>query len=156
MRINKYTTHKGEENLPCLVKEFSCNYTTEKNLNTPQKIVNMLNDVFKLNKQTEENLYMLCLDAKCNLQGIFEVSRGTVNTSVASPREIYMKALLCGATHIVITHNHPSGDTTPSLEDVNVTRRIKEVGQLLNLKLLDHIIIGDDYYSFKENENIIS
>lgn len=152
MRINKYTTHKGDENLPILVKEFSKNYTQESTLTSPEKIATMMKAIFQMDKQTEEMMYMICFDTKQHVQGIFEISRGTVNASFCSPREIFMKALLCGAVNIVLVHNHPSGISNPSNEDVQITKRIKECGELLKIILLDHIIIADDYYSFKENE----
>lgn len=154
MRINKYTTLKGSENLPELVKESSVNYPAYKSLNEPEKIYNMMCDVFHSNRQTEEICHMLCLDSKLNLTGIFEISRGTVNYSVVQPREVFMKALLCGATGIILTHNHPSGDTEPSQNDKRVTRQIKECGEMLGVTLFDHIIVGDGYYSFNEAEII--
>lgn len=65
-----------------------------------------------------------------------------------------MKALLCGAVSIIVVHNHPSGDAAPSKEDINVTKRIKKAGEVIGIGLLDHIIIGDGYYSFLENDLI--
>ena len=153
MRINKYTTLKGKDNIPELVKDFSVNYSCEKLLH-PDEITEMMNDIFKANKQTEEICHILCLNQKMKVQGIFEVSRGTVNSSCLNPREIFMKALLCGAVSIIVVHNHPSGDTAPSKEDINVTKRIKKAGEIIGIGLLDHIIIGDGYYSFLENDLI--
>lgn len=74
----------------------------------------MLNTVFRLNRPTEEYMYMLALDNKCELLGVFEVAHGTVNATLYNLREIFICALLCGASCIVLTHNHPSGDTTLS------------------------------------------
>lgn len=153
MRINKYTTLKGKDNIPELVKDFSVNYSCEKLLH-PDDITEMMNDIFKANKQTEEICHILCFNQKMKVQGIFEVSRGTVNSSCLNPREIFMKALLCGAVSIIVVHNHPSGDTAPSKEDINVTKRIKKAGEIIVIGLLDHIIIGDGYYSFLENDLI--
>ena len=153
MRINKYTTLKGKDNIAELVKDFSWNYSCEKLLH-PDDITEMMNDIFKANKQTEEICHILCLNQKMKVQGIFEVSRGTVNSSCLNPREIFMKALLCGAVSIIVVHNHPSGDTAPSKEDINVTKRIKKAGEIIGIGLLDHIIIGDGYYSFLENDLI--
>lgn len=153
MRINKYTTLKGKDNIPELVKDFSVNYSCEKLLH-PDDITEMMNDIFKANKQTEEICHILCLNQKMKVQWIFEVSRGTVNSSCLNPREIFMKALLCGAVSIIVVHNHPSGDTAPSKEDINVTKRIKKAGEIIGIGLLDHIIIGDGYYSFLENDLI--
>lgn len=93
---------------------------------------------------------MIATDTKQKVLGVFEISHGTVNTSLISPREVFIRALLCGADYIILVHNHPSGNSHPSMEDKKVTERIKECGELMNIKLLDHIIIGDDYYSFQE------
>lgn len=130
----------------------SCNYPAEKSLDSPDKIAKMLCDVFYLHQKTEEYVYMIAMDTKYHLLGVFEVTHGTVNVSLISPREIFMKALLCNAAYIIIAHNHPSTDISPSTEDISATKRIKEVGKLLNIPMLDSIVIGDydRYYSFEE------
>lgn len=151
MRINKYTTLKGKDDIPELVKEVSVNYPRYNSLGNPEDIAEMMNDIFHANKQTEEVCHIICLNQKMKVQGIFEVSRGTVNSSCLNPREIFMKALLCGAVGIIVTHNHPSGDVSPSTEDINVTKRIKQAGEIIGIGLLDHIIIGESYYSFLSN-----
>lgn len=74
------------------------------------------------------------------------VSRGTVNASCATPREIYIEALRFRACGIILLHNHPSGDPAPSREDCLFTERIREAGSLMGVPLLDHIIIGDNSY----------
>ncbi|RYZ83043.1 MAG: hypothetical protein EOP06_20655 [Proteobacteria bacterium] len=79
------------------------------------------------------------------------ISTGTANAAMVSPREIFQRALSVGAVSLVLSHNHPSGQVTPSQEDCQVTTKIKEAGQLLNIKLLDHVIISDsDCYSFQD------
>ena len=79
------------------------------------------------------------------------ISQGTVNVSVVSPREIFIEAVKHHAVSLVMIHNHPSGDPAPSREDINLTKRVKEAGELLGIRLLDHIIIGDNcYISLKE------
>ena len=119
------------------------------------KRVIMINTIYNASVLTEEYMWMIALDTKCNPIGIFEISHGTVNASLISPREIFMRLCLCGATNFVLIHNHPSGDITPSKEDINVTTQMKEAGKLMNINLLDHIIVGDIYYSFRENNNVI-
>lgn len=109
-----------------------------------------MNQLFDLQNMSKEYLYMVTFNNKCDLTGVFEISYGTVNSSIASPREIFNKALLVGAVNIVLVHNHPSGDVEASIEDILFTKRIKNSGQLLNVELLDHIIIGANYTSFKE------
>ena len=91
-------------------------------------------------------------DAKSNLLGDEIISVGTVTNSLVSPREIFLKALEYHAVHIVLLHNHPSGDPTPSESDIHVTSRMMESGNILGIALADHIIIGDNrYISFREN-----
>jgi DNA repair protein RadC len=107
----------------------------------------------ELRHKDNENLIMLALNTKSALIDEFLVSKGTVNASIASPREIFVDALKVKAVSIILIHNHPSGDPTPSREDKIVTRRIKEAGDIIGISLIDHIIIGDNnYISFKEKE----
>ena len=155
MRITKYNTKiNSETRKPYLVKDVSVNYP-QKSLHSPGLIVDAMNEIFDIKNMSEEYLYLLTRDCKAKLIGIFEVLHGTVNTSVASNREIFMKALLAGASNIVLVHNHPSGDCEPSKEDYNVTRCVKQASTILGINLLDHIVIGDGcFFSFKENEDI--
>ena len=79
------------------------------------------------------------------------LSTGTINSSLVSPREVFVEALGCDAISVVLIHNHPSGDPEPSLEDIAISKRIKGLGDELGIRLLDHIIIGDmRYVSLKE------
>lgn len=154
MRITKYNTILNADRLPVLVKEFSKNYLDEQQLNSPMKIVKMMNFVYNTENLTEEFLWALCFDTKYHLKGIFEISHGLMDASLASPREVFQKLCLLGAHSFVLVHNHPSGDTTPSKEDKKITERFKECGELMNITLLDHIIIGEDYYSFLNNNKL--
>lgn len=150
MRITKYRAELNEDQHNILVKEKSCNCPVD-SLSNLQAITQMLNSVFRLNRQAEEYVYMIALNTKNKPLGVFEISHGTVNQSLCNPREIFVKALLCGAAGIVLAHNHPSGDTTPSKEDVTVYRRIREASEILGVNLLDNIVIGNGYFSFIEN-----
>lgn len=99
-----------------------------------------------------EQVMLLLLDTKCHRIKDFMISKGTVNAAMAEPREVYRKALQYGAVTIVLLHNHPSGDVTPSKADETLTRRLVEVGKLVGIPLVDHIIIGNNaYMSFREN-----
>lgn len=93
-----------------------------------------------------ETLVAVLLDSKNGVIGIHTVSVGDVGSSIAHPREIFKAAVIAGAVSIILGHNHPSGDPTPSREDVAVTKRIKEAGDILGIELCDHIIIGDETY----------
>ena len=99
----------------------------------------------------KEILKLLLLNTRARLIGEINVSTGTVDTALVSPRELFMEALQRNAVSIILLHNHPSGDPTPSLADVQITRRIYEAGALIGIELLDHIIIGDNcFVSMKE------
>lgn len=93
-----------------------------------------------------ERLLVVMLNTKHRFLGDFELSKGTVNASMASPREAFIEALRTGAVYIILLHNHPSGDPTPSREDVVTTKRMKEAGNIIGINLIDHIIIGDNKY----------
>jgi len=98
-----------------------------------------------------ERLMLIMLDTKSRLIKDVILSMGTVNASLVSPRELFIEALRAGAVNIILLHNHPSGDCTPSREDIILTKQIRKCGNLLGIKLLDHIIIGDNIYmSFRE------
>lgn len=99
----------------------------------------------------KEILKLLLLNTRSRLIGEINVSTGTVDTALVSPRELFIEALQRNAVSIILLHNHPSGDPTPSLADVQITRRIYEAGALIGIELLDHIIIGDNcFVSMKE------
>ena len=106
----------------------------------------------KLRHERQEHLVVCMFDSKCRLLAEEVVSKGTVNSSIVPPREIFLLALQKRAVHIVLLHNHPSGVSAPSKEDDEVTRRISECGQMIGIPLSDHIIIGDhNYYSYRES-----
>ena len=106
-----------------------------------------------LRHSKEEILMCAFFDAKCNLLGDLEISKGSVNYAYVSPRDIFRHALDYEAVLFVLIHNHPSGDPTPSKDDIRITNRIEKGSQILELELVDHIIIGDNnYYSFHENK----
>ena len=141
-------TYLSEDRLPVIEKKELCQET--QTLNSPETIFEFLNRYFRLKDRTEEYIYLLAFDKKCHLIGIFELSHGTADGSLISPREVFMKALLCGASGIILAHNHPSGDVTPSKLDIQVMTRIKAAGKMLSVPLLDFLICGECYYSAKE------
>ncbi len=103
----------------------------------------------------KEHFIILMLNTKNFLLGVETVSIGSLNSSIVHPRELFKSAINKSAAAIILAHNHPSGDATPSREDIEVTKRIKSGGQLLGIDVIDHIIIGDNsYYSFKEEKMI--
>lgn len=104
----------------------------------------------------KESLRVILLDTRYHLVRIQEVSLGSVNESIAHPRDVFRPAVLASAYAVIVVHNHPSGDPSPSQADHSLTRRLGEAAELLQIKLLDHIIIGAPaegrlpYFSFKE------
>ena len=144
MRIITYSTKiNRENNLTELVKEKAYNYKTEnKHLDCAEKIASMICDLFELHTTAEEYVYLLSLDTKCRILGIFEVGHGTVNACLLHTREIMIRNLLCGAGTFIVVHNHPSGEVSVSKEDISTTKRLFEAGRLIGIELLDHIIIG--------------
>jgi DNA repair protein RadC len=106
-------------------------------------------ETFKfLQQETKEYFMALHLDGKNRIVCIDQVSVGSLNQSIVSPRETFKTALLSSAAAIILIHNHPTGDPSPSREDLDITRRLKEVGELIGVKVIDHIIIGETYISF--------
>ena len=108
-----------------------------------------------LRHEEQEVLLLLMLNQRGRLLKERYMFKGTVNASVISPREIFVEALAARAVQIILLHNHPSGDASPSQEDLNVTRRIKEAGQLLGIALTDHIIIGEHAYVSLREEHYL-
>lgn len=100
----------------------------------------------------QEQLLAIYLDTKARFIRDEIITKGTVNMSVVSPREIFINAMHLEAVNIILLHNHPSGDPTPSRQDILATKRVAEAGAMLGITLIDHIIIGDNIYtSFKED-----
>jgi len=104
----------------------------------------------------KESLRVILLDTRYHLLRIEEVSLGSINESIAHPRDVFRPAIIFSAYAVIVVHNHPSGDPSPSQTDHSLTRRLSEAAELLQIKLLDHIIIGapeqgrPPYFSFKE------
>lgn len=99
----------------------------------------------------EERFIIVLLDTKNKVITHVEISKGIINASIVHPREVFAPAIRMKANSIICCHNHPSGDPTPSSEDISITNRLRDVGELLGIRLLDHIIIGDNqFYSMKE------
>lgn len=151
MRVVKYKTKLVEGKKVVLEKDLSTNYPEMDNrMNSPETVVKLAKDFLHMHELPEEYMYMLCLNTKLKLNGIFEVSHGNVNSSVVGVREVFQKALLGNAVSIILIHNHPSGDCTPSRQDIEITKRLVEAGNIIGIDVLDHIIIGKEYCSLKE------
>jgi DNA repair protein RadC len=117
-----------------LVKE-----STGEHLRTPKDIFTTCEDLCHL---AQEAFQVLCLNAKNQLINRHLVTLGILNASLVHPREVMRPAIIDGAAAIVLVHNHPSGDPTPSAEDISITRQLIETAKIIDIKLLDHVIIG--------------
>nr|WP_300305091.1 DNA repair protein RadC [uncultured Anaerostipes sp.] len=107
----------------------------------------------KMRHLNREEMILICFNGKNKVIKELRVSVGTVNQTVASPRELFLEALRCEAVSVIMVHNHPSGDPTPSRQDVLTTKRMQEIGDFLGIPLSDHLIIGDgSYVSFREEQ----
>ena len=93
--------------------------------------------------EAAEVFAILCLSTKHRLIAYHEVSRGALDATLVHPREVFKAALLANAAAIILAHNHPSGDPTPSLDDLALTQRLVHVGQIIGIDVLDHVIVGD-------------
>lgn len=135
----------------------SCQVVKERTLSYDFKTVRSPRDCAEIisnfiGSADRENLVVACLDSKNNINALHTVSVGSLNASIVHPREVFKAAILANACSIIVGHNHPSGDTTPSQEDIQITKQLVEAGKILGIQVLDHVIIGDDgdYRSLKE------
>lgn len=108
-----------------------------------------------LRHENQEIMKLAMINSKGKLIGENEISKGTVNASIITPREIFIEALQRQAVAVVAMHNHPSGDPAPSSEDIALTKRIQEAGEIIGIELLDHIIIGNNCYVSLREEGIL-
>ncbi|MDD2489937.1 MAG: DNA repair protein RadC [Bacilli bacterium] len=127
--------------------------TSKINFNNPEKIYKHFKYI--INNNPQEHFYCLYLDNKKRLITKRLLFIGTINISIVHPREIFKYAYLASASAIICVHNHPSGDPEPSDEDIELTKSLVKIGQIQGIKILDHIIIGNNkYYSFYEKKKI--
>ena len=131
-----------------MVKESSFLYQT-RTISSPKDAYEMIKE--QLEGLDREQFIIACLNTKNEPTNISVVSVGTLNKAIVHPREVFKTAILSNAASIMAFHNHPSGDTEPSQQDIQLTNRLYEAGELLGIKLLDHLVIGDGTFtSLKE------
>lgn len=125
---------------------------------TPEKAIAVLKSIVNdlIGNLDRECMAVCAADTKLNPVCVQIVGIGTTNACPYSVPEIFKAALIANATNILLFHNHPSGDPTPSREDIVCTRKIRQAGELLGVRLIDHIIVGSNgaYYSFQESHNM--
>lgn len=135
-----------------LVKESSISYKSRK-INSPADVADLLRDF--IGDPDREMMIVVCLDTKSQPTNISIVSIGTLNSSLVHPRELFKIAILANSNSIIIAHNHPSSDTTPSQEDIQVTKRLVAAGEILGIEILDHVILGDNQYASLKERGVI-
>ena len=141
-----------ENGFPVLVREQEIK-TEIKTIDNQEQIYRLCKEGLQMHKRTEEYAYIIAVNTKGRILGAFEISHGTVNTTIINPREIFVKLLLLGSVCFFMVHTHPSQIVLPSYEDACITKRLQEAGEIVGIELLDHLIIGEDeYYSFKIEE----
>ena len=122
-----------------------------KELTDPKKVYQLIKS--KLKNYHKEHFYIIPIDSRN--WSIAEVSIGSLNASIVHPREVFAEAIKNKAASVIFAHNHPSGDTEPSGEDLAITKRLAEAGKILGIEVVDHIIVGKSkYFSFKEQRLI--
>ncbi|MGL5870171.1 RadC family protein [Clostridium chrysemydis] len=157
MKIKGVKSAKGSQILALgeLFKRFS--YSKAKNkvsrVNSPKDIFNVFKD--EMGTLNQEVLRLVCLNTKNEIIKIKDIFKGGLNSSLVYPREIFNEAIKNNSASIIICHNHPSGDPTPSDEDKKTTIRIKKCGDILGIGLIDHIIISKTNYTSLKEQGIL-
>lgn len=124
-----------------VVKENSILYRNRR-INSPMEAFEIGREI--LQDSDREKLLLCCLNTKNEPTNLNIVSIGSLNSSIVHLREVFKTAILSNSASIILFHNHPSGDPTPSKEDISITKRIKEAGDIIGIKLIDHVIVGDE------------
>lgn len=147
MSVKEYITKINETGNSYLaeVKEHACAAA----LTEPQQCVDFINQAFDAAHLSEEHFYVIATDTKSKPIAVFDVAHGVIDGAYVQPREVLVRLLLCGASSAILLHNHPSGCSDFSKDDLEVTKQMHAAFELIGMKLSDHIIIGrDNYYSF--------
>lgn len=131
----------------------SFNEEVKPKINTPEDVYRLIYP--RVREQKKECFIELCLDTKNQIIKEDTISVGSLNANIVHPREVFKTALAESAAHIIVAHNHPSGDPAPSKEDIEITRKLVETGKIMGIDVLDHVIIGDKrHFSMKEAGHI--
>ncbi len=150
MKLNGVGIAKGATIVAAIELSSRFNIVKAKDkVNSPSKVYELFVD--RVRNLKVENFFSVLLNTKNEVIGIKTISVGTVNKVIVHPRDIFNDAIKNMASSLIVVHNHPSGDSTPSKEDIDITRRLIYVGEIVGIKLIDHIVIGyNNYTSLKE------
>ena len=131
-----------------LVREGS-SHTGKKHVHAPEDVHKIIAAEYA--DAVVETAMMLALDTKNKVIGVFTISTGSLNASIIHPRDVFQRAILVNAASVILVHNHPSGDPTPSPEDVKLTKKLVEAGRAMDITVLDHVICGEgNFVSLRE------
>lgn len=152
MKTNKFVMMLNEKRELYLTTNGYANVRGVSTLDKPKLISEYVCGTYNADLQPVEKVWLICMDNKYKVTGSFEVSSGTIENALISPREVFRMALMANASNVAICHNHTSGDPTPSKQDMDVTKSLIKAGGILNLPLTDHIVVGANgqYFSFRE------
>lgn len=132
-----------------VVREKIMYYEGSKTIRTPRDVADVVREY--IGNEDREHFVLMMLSTKNAINAIHTVSIGNLDSSLVHPREVFKAAIVANAASIIVGHNHPSGDPTPSKEDLIITQRLVEAGKLIGIEVLDHVILGDMLYtSIKE------
>ena len=154
MKISRYDSMIDKSGAVYLRESGTFNIDGRRSYSSPDALAEFFGDAIGIRQAAEEHVYIACLDTKNHIVGCFEASHGSVNASMFPVREILQKSLMIGAVNIALSHNHPSGDYTPSAADVDATKRLKQACDICGINLLDHVIVAANnpgYFGFYEN-----
>ena len=120
-------------------------------IDAPEDVVEVLEGLLdRLKGEKREHFFAILLDSKGSVMRVAQVHIGTLTMSLVGAREVFREAIREGASSVIVGHNHPSGDPTPSPEDIEVTGRLAELGEMLDIRVEDHVILGEnDFVSMK-------
>ena len=135
-----------------LSKQLSSSEVKLKQIKSPQEVAQIL--IPRLGHLAQEKFEIILLNTKNKIMGVKEISRGSLNSSIVHPREVFRIAIKRSSASIILAHNHPSGDLTPSQEDINLTKRLVKTGKIVGIEVLDHLIIANKSYSSLKEKNL--
>lgn len=153
--LSYYNLKLDDDRIPRLVKEPKVKYYIDKRYcyADNQRVIWQLAGTFGILDNAEEGSYMLAINTAGRAIGFFRIGAGSPDLCPMSIRSVFTRALLCGASSVILIHNHPSGNLEPSVDDIETTRRMIEAGNILEISVADHIIVSyEGYYSMREND----
>lgn len=130
-------------------------YDLDLQITNPQTCHHLLDLLLDLKREPVEKFGIISLNTKHKPTGLHILGQGSLESVIVEPREVYKAAMINNAYAIIAFHNHPSGDPEPSVWDIAITKRLKDVGEILNIRLIDHIIIGEGKFVSMKEEKLL-